>query len=108
MSSVDGTLSPMLLKLIRLADWTVIVSDSTAEGNEKSSKLLDSLEAIDSMDEKLIVGKMGVIFNRFGSTGQKLALPKYASELGTIPRHQNADKAHHPGIAMSSVYSRMI
>ena len=78
--SADGTLSPMLLKLIRLADWTVIVSDSTAEGNEKSSKLLDSLEAIDSMDEKLIVGKMGVIFNRFGSTGQKLALPKYASE----------------------------
>ena len=67
--SADGTLSPMLLKLIRLADWTVIVSDSTAEGNEKSSKLLDSLEAIDSMDEKLIVGKMGVIFNRFGSTG---------------------------------------
>lgn len=36
--SADGTLSPMLLKLIRLADWTVIVSDSTAEGNEKSCR----------------------------------------------------------------------
>ena len=107
--SADGTLSPMLLKLIRLADWTVIVSDSTAEGNEKSSKLLDSLEAIDSMDEKLIVGKMGVIFNRFGSTGQKLALPKYASELGTIPRYQNADKKRIiRELRMSSVYSRMI
>ena len=99
----------MLLKLIRLADWTVIVSDSTAEGNEKSSKLLDSLEAIDSMDEKLIVGKMGVIFNRFGSTGQKLAQPKYASELGTIPRYQNADKKRIiRELRMSSVYSRMI
>ena len=107
--SADGTLSPMLLKLIRLADWTVIVSDSTAEGNEKSSKLLDSLEAIDSMDEKLIVGKMGVIFNRFRSTGQKLALPKYASELGTIPRYQNADKKRIiRELRMSSVYSRMI
>lgn len=61
------------------------------------------------MDEKLIVGKMGVIFNRFGSTGQKLALPKYASELGTIPRYQNADKKRIiRELRMSSVYSRMI
>lgn len=53
---------------------------------------MNSLEAIDSMDEKLIEGSVGVVYNKFGSAGQKMELPKYACELGTIPRYQNAEK----------------
>lgn len=106
--SADSCLSPMLLKLIRLSDWTVVVSDSTKEGNEKTRKLLDSLEAIDSMDEKLIMGKVGAVFNKFGSTGRKLELPKYVCELGTIPRYQNADKKRLiRELQTSVVYSQM-
>ena len=106
--SADSCLSPMLLKLIRLSDWTVVVSDSTAEGNEKTRKLLDSMEAIYSMDEKLIVGKVGAIYNKFGSAGRKTELPKYACELGTIPRYQNADKKRIVReLRTSEVYSRL-
>lgn len=88
----DSYLSPTLLQGIRLADWVVVVSDSTPAGNEKTRKLLDSLEVIDSMDKKLIEGSVGVIYNKFGSAGQKMELPKYVCELGTIPHYQNAEK----------------
>lgn len=89
--SADGTLSPMLLKLIRLADWTVIVSDSTAEGNEKSSKLLDSLEACvptlsssywstsrctaDRAAWAAYISRFCALLNRLSSSGVSSALP---------------------------------
>lgn len=104
----DSYLSPTLLQGIRLADWVVAVSDSTPAGNEKTKKLLDSLEVIDSMDEKLIEGSVGVLYNKFGSAGQKMELPKYACELGTIPRYQNAEKSRIVReLRASSVYSQL-
>lgn len=90
--SADGYLSSMLLKAINLSDWVVVVTDSTPAGNEKTRKLLDSMEVIDQMDEKLIEGSVGVLYNKFGSAGQKMQLPKYVCELGSIPRYQNSEK----------------
>ena len=104
----DNYLSATLLQAIRLADWLVVVSDSTTAGNEKTNKLLSSLEVIDSMDEKLIEGSVGVIYNKFGSAGHKAELPKYACELGTIPRYQNAEKSRIVReLRTSSVYSQL-
>ena len=104
----DSYLSSTLLRGIRLADWVIVVSDSTTAGNEKTKKLLNSLEAIDSMDEKLIEGSVGVVYNKFGSAGQKMELPKYACELGTIPRYQNAEKKRIvQELRVSSVYSQL-
>ena len=104
----DSYLSSTLLRGIRLADWVVVVSDSTTAGNEKTKKLLNSLEAIDSMDEKLIEGSVEVVYNKFGSAGQKMELPKYACELGTIPRYQNAEKKRIvQELRFSRVYSQL-
>lgn len=105
----DSFLSPLLLELIRLSDWTVVVSDSTVEGNQKTRKLLDSMEAIDSMDEKLIEGSVGLLYNKFGSTAQKMTeLPAYVQELGTVPRYQNAEKSRIiRELSRSSVYTRL-
>ena len=104
----DSYLSSTLLRGIRLADWVIVVSDSTSAGNEKTKKLLNSLEAIDSMDEKLIEGSVEVVYNKFGSAGQKMELPKHACELGTIPRYQNAEKKRIvQELRVSSVYSQL-
>lgn len=91
--AIDPYIVPALLKAIRLSDWTVVVSNSTLAGNEKTRKLLDSLEAIDSMDEKLIKGSMGVVYNQFGAMAQKTDLPPYVRELGVIPNYQNASRS---------------
>lgn len=102
--AIDPYISPALLKAIRLADWTVIVSDSTPGGNEKTTKLLGSLEAIDSMDEKLIQGSLGVVYNQFGAAAEKTQLPAYVRELGVIPKYQNASR---PKIARELSGSRV-
>ncbi|MGN0706813.1 MAG: hypothetical protein ACI4JC_02290 [Faecalibacterium sp.] len=107
--SADAYLAPALLKAIQLADWTVVVSNSTPDGNEKASKLLKSLETIDSMDEKLIMGNVGVIYNMFGSTAQKTDLPNYVQELGTIAKYKNADKERITAeLIHNSVYAGLV
>lgn len=106
--SADSYLVPVLLKTIRLADWVVVVSNSTPMGNEKTRKLLNSLEVIDSMDEKLFNGSIGVVYNQFGSAAQKADLPQYVRELGVIPRYQNADRSRIVAdLASSRVYAEL-
>lgn len=66
------------------------------------------IQQIIRMDEKLIEGSVEVVYNKFGSAGQKMELPKYACELGTIPRYQNAEKKRIvQELRVSSVYSQL-
>lgn len=87
---LDGTMNAMLLTAIRSAAWTVLVSDGSAKGNRCLERLLRSIEIQDSTDEPVLHGRLGVLYNRFGSAATEAELPGHANLLGKVPNYAGA------------------
>lgn len=84
---MDGILDQKLLTAIRAAAWTVLVSDGSEKGNRALERMLRSLEIQDGTDEPVLLGRLGVLYNRFGHAAAEIQLPAQAHLLGRTPNY---------------------
>lgn len=103
---MDGRLNGMLLSAIRGAAWTVLVSDGSTRGNRGLEGLIRSIEILDSTDEPVLHGRLGVLYNRFGSAAAEAELPVQANLLGKVPNYAgSAEKRIVQELIGSGVYT---
>lgn len=89
---MDSVFSPVLFAAMKRADEVVVVSDGSKRGNICLSKILDSINILNSTDTPILRGDLGVLYTHFGSTASQIELPAYAKLIGTIPNYAGSDE----------------
>lgn len=88
---MDGRFDEGLLSVLRLSAWMIVVSDGSSKGNFCTSRLLQSLKALNDSGDVLLNQETGVLYSRFGSNAQTIKdIPGFTRVLGKIPHYKGA------------------
>ncbi|MBR1476538.1 MAG: AAA family ATPase [Lachnospiraceae bacterium] len=88
---LESRIDEVLMEFLKIANWTVLVSDGIEDSNyclERLSKSIDELNKADG----ILKGEVGVLYSKFGSASRHTGLDNYVRNVGDIPKVGNATK----------------
>jgi len=90
---ISGDLNHQSFMLMsNYADKVVCVTDGSRTGNGKFFRFCEVLRVMEQREEKNILGKMVLLYNRFSSKGSSQMMETPVPVLGGIPRYTGVDE----------------
>ena len=86
---IDNVLDDIMIRFLERSSWTLLVTDGSDKAND--AKMLKSIEILDNSEELSPEGKIGIIYNRFGSHSSEMQnLPAFVEICSMFPNYKNA------------------
>lgn len=86
---IESRIDDMTIELLKCVDWMVMISDGSEKANYNLQRLSVSINELNNQTGRFS-GQIGYLYNKFGSSSQRITPESYITDLGDIPRIINS------------------